>query len=193
LGGADRTADYDACVAETQFTQPGDFADPATEQRVKQLQTDLNNDFAACARANGFPEVEDQPPPVLDGGVTNTPGAINLPWRITEDELRDLLATCPVYDKSRLRDLADGQAGAGGTSWLEETILGPSIFFDIPSWDDPDGMSDEDFARFKSLSEVEAVVANAQLAEFIADLQAEGITYQGPRPTAGFNWVSASD
>ncbi|MDR1294170.1 MAG: hypothetical protein LBK59_04335 [Bifidobacteriaceae bacterium] len=69
LDGADRTEEYDACVAETQFTQPGPFADPATEQRIKQLQTDLNNDFAACARANGFPEVEDQGAPVLDGGL----------------------------------------------------------------------------------------------------------------------------
>jgi hypothetical protein len=191
LEGVDRTADYDACAAETQFAQPSLFADPAAELRVKQLQTDLNNDFAACARANGFPEIEDQPPPDLDGGATTAPPAIELPWRITEEELRDLLDRCPTYDEARLRELADGESD--GTHWLEEEILGPSLTIGVSGRDSPDGVvSDEDFPRWESLEKTKAEIANSQLAEFIERLAAEGITYLGPQPEAGFNWAGVN-
>jgi hypothetical protein len=190
LAGVDRTADLDACIEETQFTQPGPYADPATEQRLKQLQTDLNNDFAACARANGFPEVEDQPPPVLDG-VTAGVASLILPWRMTEEELRDLLAECPAYDEGRIRELADGEAA--GANWLEETIMGPVLGFKPPSFDNPDGVSDEEFPRWEGLEETMAEVQNSQLQELIDKLQAEGIRYDGPRPEAGFHWVTADD
>jgi hypothetical protein len=186
LRGIDRTAEYDACVEESQFTQPGMFADPATEQRLKQLQVDLNNDFAACARANGLPDIADQPPPVIDGGATTGPGQILLPWTITEDELRDLLAQCPVYDESRLRELAGGQ---NRDNWFEETLVGPFLFFDIPNMETT-GISDEDLPRAKSLTNVLAEVADHQLEEFIEKLAAEGITYNGPRPDQAITWGS---
>jgi hypothetical protein len=184
LRGVDRTAEYDACVEETEFTQPGLFADSATEQRLKQLRVDLNNDFAACARANGFPEIKDQPPPVIDGGATQGPGQILLPWRVTEDGLRDLLAECPVFDEGRLRELAGGQ---NRDKWFEETIVGPNLFLDIPNMNTT-GISDEDLPRAKSLWEVVADAAGRQLEEVIEKLAGEGITYDGPRPNLTMHW-----
>ncbi|MDR1152959.1 MAG: hypothetical protein LBK72_10925 [Bifidobacteriaceae bacterium] len=180
LGGADRTDEYDACVAETQFTQPGPFADPATEQRVKQLQTDLNNDFAACARANGFPEVEDQPPPVLDGGATTLPSDIVLPLTMTEEELRGLLTVCPPYDENRVRAVADGLDGV--SSWVEEHVMGPVLTFGFPGDDGTREWTDADLERWEDLAMVKGEEADRQLEALIVNLQAEGITYQGPRP-----------
>ncbi|MDR1293644.1 MAG: hypothetical protein LBK59_01600, partial [Bifidobacteriaceae bacterium] len=147
---------------------------------IKQLQTDLNNDFAACARANGFPEVEDQGAPVLDGGVTALPSEIVLPLTMTAEQLLDLLAVCPAYDESRLRAVADGPSD--DSSWVEEHVIGPILGFGFPGDNGRREWTDDDVARWGDLAMVKGEEADRQLEEFIEKLEAEGITYAGIRP-----------
>jgi hypothetical protein len=185
LGGADRTADYDACVAETHFTQPGSYVDVTAERHTKQLATDLNNDFAACVRANGFPDVEDRPAPVIDGGETSRPLPILLPLSMTTDQLVDLLAQCPRYDEDRLRELADGEY----TGNIElDGLVGPDFIFGLPcDFGLPCGggethreWTDEEVAHSEDIYETLENVECRQLQELSAKLLSEGITYSGP-------------
>jgi hypothetical protein len=202
MGGADHTEDYVACLDTSHYTPPGVYPDATTERRVKQLQTDLNNDFAACARANGFGEVQDLPPPAVDG----LPGVmeVELPLRITEAELRTLLGVCPPVDEGRIRALADG--AAGGTA--EGVVMGPTIWFEIPglegteSWTmgmdgrvrafdsestfiDVTAEASEDLVQAAALAEVMIDVKQQVLAELIDQLAVEGIRYDGPQVTRG--------
>jgi hypothetical protein len=183
LGGADRTADYESCVTETHFTQPGPYADAVAEQRTKQLETDLHNNFAACARANGFPDIEDLPAPVLDGGATRQVPGIMLPLGMTTEELVDLAAQCALYDEDRVRELADGVDNSNG-NWVSNGMTGPNCcIFGLPG-DDVTlrEWSDDELAHADALYETLEEEKGRQLEELIAKLRAEGITYNGPRP-----------
>ncbi|MDR1295738.1 MAG: hypothetical protein LBK59_12450 [Bifidobacteriaceae bacterium] len=184
LGGTDRTADYDACVAATHFTQPGPYVDTTAERRLKQLATDLNNNFAACARANGFPDVEDVPPPVIDGGATWMVPPVLLPLSMTTDEFVDLFAQCPTYDEGRLRELADGEYS--GTEMLGG-LMGPNYIHGLPcefglpcEGQTRRERTDDEEAHSEELYEAQEAEARRQFEEIIAKLRAEGITYKGP-------------
>jgi hypothetical protein len=172
IGGADRTEEYLNCIETTDYTKPGPYADPQVERSVKQTEVDLNNDFAACARANGYPEVTDVPPPVIDGGKTSQSPPVMLPLRTTEEGLRELLAACPPLDEDRLRVMARGE----DPSHIDTTI-GPWITVDIP----PDaGAESAQWLHFIALRGVIGEVSNEILTEFKERLAAEGTEYNGP-------------
>jgi hypothetical protein len=175
IGGADRTEDYVRCAEETEYTKPGPFADPETERRVKQVQVDLNNDFAACARANGYPEIADVPPPVIDGGETSQSEPLLLPLTITEEGLRELLAACPPLDEERLRVMATGE----DDSVLIATMIGPWIAADPSAGSDYDGQSPER-TPWMALEAIISEVKTTLLEDFKERLAAEGIPYNGP-------------
>jgi hypothetical protein len=175
IGGADRTEDYLQCIDESGYTAPVTFVNPEDERRLKQAQVDLDNDYAACARANGFPEVADVPAPVLDGQQPQAP-PLKLPWQITEDGLRDLLVACPPYDEDRVRELANGEQ----YEWQSLT-MGPWISFDVPAMDAPEGASEEDWDRFVALNDIVSQAQEKHMDAIIAQLDAEGIAWNGPR------------
>jgi hypothetical protein len=174
IGGADRTEDYLQCIDESGYTAPLTFVNPEDERRLKQAQVDIDNDYAACARANGYPEVADVPAPVLDGEQPQTP-PLKLPWHITEDGLRDLLAACPPIDPELFRELADGEK----YEWQSLTTQ-PWIDFDVPGWDSPDGVAEADWDRYLALNAIVQQALKDGEDAVIADLAAEGITWNGP-------------
>jgi hypothetical protein len=172
IGGADRTEEYLHCVEETDYTKPGPFADPEIERRVKQVEVDLANDFAACARANGFPDVADVPPPVVDGGKTTQADPVLLPLSITEEELRELLVPCPPLDAERLRAMARGEDPDHIA-----TMIGPWISVDLPAELDAES---EEWRHSNALFTVISEVKTTLFADFKEKLAAEGTPYNGP-------------
>ncbi|MDR0433268.1 MAG: hypothetical protein LBH48_08220 [Bifidobacteriaceae bacterium] len=175
IGGADRTADLDACIAESGYTPPGPFVDQAAEQLAKQTQVDLDNDFVACARRNGYPDLPDSPPAQVDGGLTHAPPPIELPLTISDQDLRDLLDACPAIDEARIRELADGNDPAS----VPSGGFGPNIWFAVPGQDTTEGASDADWNRASELHEVLMRISIDQQRAIIDQLESEGIEYQG--------------
>ncbi|MDR1293671.1 MAG: hypothetical protein LBK59_01735 [Bifidobacteriaceae bacterium] len=174
IGGADRTDEYLACVEESGYTPPVMFPDPAEEDAVKQLQVDLTNDWIACARENGLPNLADVPPAVVDGGTTNAPSAM-LSLDTSEDTVREVLEACPPLDEKRFRDLADGRETGPANG-----VVGATISFEGTTPGAVDSPSDDEWERIGQLSSIINEFMQRQYQGILDTLAAEGITYQGP-------------
>jgi hypothetical protein len=100
-----------------------------------------SNDWAACARENGFPEVQDAHLPQARD-LTQVPTAL-LPASITEAQLRALLETCPNFDAARMKanDLLALQMNQSDQldQLPEGFYLPPSIGFDYPGFNGEGG------------------------------------------------------
>jgi hypothetical protein len=182
IDAVDYSADYERCYVDTGYT-PLELVpeiDPAEELKAKQAEAEVSNEWAACARQNGWPDVADADPPVADGYETYP--TVVVPGSITVDQLDALLDVCPVFDEEAylqaLEDMAaqveedgpvldsDGEAdfhissgGGGGTSLSVggQQIITPSISFDLPGFDQygqPIGeVSAEDQAHLAELTD----------------------------------------
>jgi hypothetical protein len=98
IGGVDHTAIYRQCAQDSGYTHPGEVADPALELAEKQGVAKAGAEWAACAREHGFPGVADPPPPVADNNATRPQVVID--FEVTPDQLRQLAADCPTWDKA---------------------------------------------------------------------------------------------
>jgi hypothetical protein len=95
LDGVDYTDAYTACRNTVPYTNPWSNTAPADELLDKQAMAKASNEWAACARENGWPGLAD----VLPGEADNyqTTPTVLLPQTMTGDELRQLLAACPAF------------------------------------------------------------------------------------------------
>ncbi|MDR1799531.1 MAG: hypothetical protein LBR19_06590 [Bifidobacteriaceae bacterium] len=95
IDGVDYSEIYTECRASSGYIetweQPGD---PAEELVAKAETAAVSNDWARCARDNGWPEVADATAPVADGYETSP--TVLLPITMTEDQLTALLEVCPL-------------------------------------------------------------------------------------------------
>jgi hypothetical protein len=158
---ADRSEDYGACLTSSGYTEPEYHADPAEELKTKQAQVDANNAWAACARENGFPNLEDNPAAVADEWQT-FPEGIVLPYTIGPDKLRELLEACPNFDEERVREQADPAFDWDSYDYeAHQYEVDPSITFDFP-WMDSDAEWTED--QMKQSDELWAVLYEKQEA-----------------------------
>jgi hypothetical protein len=96
VGGFDYTDAYRACTKAIDYVPPILLDNPAGELREKQAIAQASNNWAACARQNGFPTLADAEPPKADGFLTR-PHAL-VPMSATVDRLKALFEDCPVED-----------------------------------------------------------------------------------------------
>jgi hypothetical protein len=123
VGAQDHTEAYVRCMADTGYDLPLIAADPGEELQEKQRRTDINNDWANCAREHGFPGIADAPAPVADNWATSP--KLLLPLSVGDGVLRSVVEACPPFDKdSRDQGLTDAVA------WND-----PDIGFDVPGFD----------------------------------------------------------
>ena len=94
VAGVDRSDDYARCFIESGYSAAQFTFDPKDELKKKQLVAQLSNDWAACARAHGYPQISDVAPPVADGYETQP--TVELPVTMTPELLESLLKACPV-------------------------------------------------------------------------------------------------
>jgi hypothetical protein len=98
VDGVDHSDIYAACLDESEYDENAvyaavDYSPMAELEPLYQLMIDASNEWAKCARENGFPTTKDAVMPKGEG----QPMAL-LPASITEVELRELLAVCPNFD-----------------------------------------------------------------------------------------------
>ena len=114
----DRTSSYVQCLNSSGYSEAAAWgistqADPAQYQR----QVDANNQWTACARENGWPDIKDSVMPT-DMEHASNPFVV-LPATMTEDQLRALLDACPNFDADKqdmLNDWWATHAPAGGST-----------------------------------------------------------------------------
>jgi hypothetical protein len=97
INGEDQTAIWAACIEQTGFDDDLVWAQYDTgprEEAWQALVVEASNQWAECARNNGFPTVVDAQLPTSE---EDTPAAV-LPSHITEEQLRALLDICPNFD-----------------------------------------------------------------------------------------------
>lgn len=94
IDGVDYSEPYAQCLAMSGYDEQAAYAadyQPRPEDLQRQVQAD--NQWAACARDNGYPGIED----TAVSDADDVP-PIWLPGQITPDQLRMLLQSCPNFD-----------------------------------------------------------------------------------------------
>jgi len=90
----DHSPTYAQCLAESGYSDDAAWgSSTTTNTQALQLQVNANNQWAACARENGWPDIQDSSMP--DPQTTTSTPSVLLPGTITEDQLRALLDACP--------------------------------------------------------------------------------------------------
>jgi len=98
INGSDKSAIWQQCNESSKYADPDTAADPVEELKSKQAIVDATNAWVDCARAHGFPDLQDvaaatdnwEPYPRAD-----------LPLDTTVEDLTDLLKVCPNFDAER--------------------------------------------------------------------------------------------
>jgi len=132
IDGVDHSEVYAQCLATSGYDDQvaqgtGSQIDPA----YIELQVRSNNKWATCARENGWPSVKDSVMPTKPNAY-DWP-AILLPFTITEDQLRQLLAACPNFDIEQMEKMDDWWASnPTGTEYPDGYFPDPSIAFEDP-------------------------------------------------------------
>jgi len=153
----DRTSSYVQCLNTTKYDELAAWGvsmqiDPAEIQR----QVDGNNKWTACARENGWPDIQDSVMP-LDIQHAGNPVVV-LPTTMTEDQLRALLDACPNFDPEKQDMLNDWWAthaasSSGSTGGSEDYPEGylpdPNLSFSEPRGRFPcHSLSDSEYSDF---------------------------------------------
>jgi hypothetical protein len=132
IDGADMTETLATCVESGEYTSPEVVLDPGQELRDKQATVAATNDWIACARANGLPDIEDVPAPKADGWQT-IPTAL-LPPDMTLDEITDLGRKCPPLNVEAHTRQLEEQGSPDYDPAKAPSITEPSIGFDARGW-----------------------------------------------------------
>ncbi|MDR2253534.1 MAG: hypothetical protein LBD97_06720 [Bifidobacteriaceae bacterium] len=133
IQGIDRSAEYAECFVMSGYFEPAEVSDPTLELEEKTAAAEASNNWAACARAAGYPQIKDTDPPVADDYATRP--EIVIPLTVTPDELRALIAECPF----------------AGVAFGDEGLVYPNIVVAEPT---PGPLFEADSARSLELAEV---------------------------------------
>ncbi|MDR3359321.1 MAG: hypothetical protein LBO20_01415, partial [Bifidobacteriaceae bacterium] len=140
-GTEDRTQEWRGCLDSSGYTEPVNYPDPEAEVATKEANIKATLPWIACARQNGYPEMKDPLPVKADDWETE-PMAL-LPADISEQQLADLIAACPVVDlevkaqrEAALAELGpDAPPDQVAAVWEEFPVEGPIIGIDLPGLD----------------------------------------------------------
>jgi hypothetical protein len=147
IDGADRTEEYATCLETSGYTEPGP---PPVDQEAllaqKQRSAAASNEWAACAREHGFPDIRDAV------AERDTYPVVLLPPTITAELLATLLSHCPVFDP----EIEKANLEADRAGRIDEVRSQPVVGFDAPGFreqeDDGAPASPEAGAKFSALS-----------------------------------------
>ncbi|MDR1798775.1 MAG: hypothetical protein LBR19_02675 [Bifidobacteriaceae bacterium] len=97
IDGIDYSVEYTECRDLSGYIEDWEQpVDPRDELAAKAQMAEAANDWARCARDNGWPQVGDASAPVADGYQTSP--TVFLPASMTADQLAALLEACPAFD-----------------------------------------------------------------------------------------------
>ncbi|MDR0432169.1 MAG: hypothetical protein LBH48_02500 [Bifidobacteriaceae bacterium] len=137
VDGEDRSQTLADCHEAAPYTEPNEGIDPDSELSAKRPYAEATNRWIACARQNGYPDMEDVP---LTADSFATAPEVVLPLTMTPQELGELLAVCP-----NLSPDGPGQPDSPD----------PAVRIEAPAqFTDAEGAETEEAARFNELTEV---------------------------------------
>jgi hypothetical protein len=141
VDGVDYSADWVRCHDLSGYDETKVLASALESPTIMEIwrgYADASNEWAACARDNGWPDVKDA---VINAntGKTEVPMAL-LPPTISETQLKALLEVCPNFDEDQAeKNAALLQEMAGNTSdnvrLPDGYVLEPLVGFDYPGFD----------------------------------------------------------
>jgi hypothetical protein len=169
VDGVDHSAVFAQCVETSGYSEDAVYASINWDTTLSpwyQVMVEASNQWAACARENGWPDVTDAHMPQGD----EIPTAL-LPISITEDQLRQLLAVCPIYDPAI--DEANAklfeEAGNDYSTIPEGYQEQPQVGFDYPGFDGDYSVTEtsatpspEEAATRERLQRLQAILLEAQ-------------------------------
>jgi hypothetical protein len=138
VGDKDMTEAYVPCLEESGYHMPVAYHDPDEEIADKGKYVALENEWVACARENGLPNLADVPPPVADNYESGFP-FVGLPFDIDVDLLRSVVHACPPFN------VEGRDSYQRGGSWYD-----PIIDFDV----DPDALDEAGMSRLAMLQDI---------------------------------------
>lgn len=148
IDGVDHSEVYAQCLAESGYDERAAQGKIQMDPAIFERQVAANNKWAACARENGWPDVEDSVMPSDDSWPT-----IVLPSTITDDQLRQLLASCPDFDPEQREGIQQWmQDNPMATSYPDDYLPEPSISFDQSSMSGSGMPSDQEIAEMERIS-----------------------------------------
>ncbi|MDR1189225.1 MAG: lipoprotein [Bifidobacteriaceae bacterium] len=118
VGGIDRSDVLIGCIDTTGYFVPEPVFDPGDEAVQKQAEAEAANEWAACARENGIPDVLDAE--VIVDGFTTRPGA-SVPGSTSVETFKDTLNECPPIDPDR--DLTVSNTDPLQATWVDPWIV----------------------------------------------------------------------
>jgi hypothetical protein len=126
VDGIDHSETYARCLKESGYNDQEAWGPYQADPEHMQRQVTASNQWAACARENGWPDIKDSVMPTkMDGSEWPT---VTVPSTITEDQLRQLLAACPNFDPDKQKKLDEWyQNNPTATSVPDEYLPEPSI------------------------------------------------------------------
>jgi len=130
VDGVDRSDTYAQCLTESGYDEQAAYGSMRPDPAQMEKQVASNNKWAACARENGWPDVEDSS---MSPSNSSWP-TIVLPSTVTDDQLHQLLQACPNFDPTQQEMILQWwQDNPMATSYPDDFLPDPSISFDIPS------------------------------------------------------------
>ena len=129
IDGVDHTGVYSQCLVKSGYKERFAWGVSVVDSSRIMAQMEANNRWAACARQNGWPAIEDSTMPTQTDGY-DWPTVL-LPTNITEDQLRQLLGVCPNFDPAQTQKLHDYlQTNPSAAGYPEGYLPDPDISFD---------------------------------------------------------------
>jgi len=140
VDGVDRTDVWMSCYDESGYSVSAIMAgimDSPVGQSFFSFMVDSSNEWAKCARENGFPETKDAMMPSRYD-FSQVPMAL-LPPSITEPQLTDLLTKCPNFDAEQQKKNDELMNKVDKSDPTKVTIpdgvvFPPNVGFDYPGF-----------------------------------------------------------
>jgi len=166
LNGVDRSPDFQRCHADTGYdeTAAAQPSGPDAEALAAMMAASLA--WAGCARGAGWPQVAD---PVMPAPGADLPPMVLLPQEITADQLRQLVADCPITPWAA----PDTSASVSGPGAGSAGDIYPTVGFDYPGLGGP-GREDPADPTYQRLSGLIGILYGP----------VSGLVYEGEGPAA---------
>ncbi|MDR1825662.1 MAG: hypothetical protein LBR27_10130 [Bifidobacteriaceae bacterium] len=124
IDGIDYSKGFATCVVDSAYERPTLQVDPDWELEHETKLAEVSNEWARCARENGFPQIADAAAPKIDNGATEP--EVRIPLSMTVEQLRELLKVCKFFDAEQAK--AEWEAEQRGE--LVEWALLPNLVVD---------------------------------------------------------------
>jgi len=177
IDGVDYSPIYLHCLQVSGYDEEAAYGTINMDAELVARQVDANNRWAACARKNGWPMIEDSAIPAADDSdwpATLIPVTIGIP------KLKALLKACPNFDPAEQAFMDNWWKTNPSGGYPVDYMPDPILDFYLPSHrDNPNSTADptaEEQAALENLSNLRSVLTAASDAYWQTHVPSGGST-----------------